>query len=59
MTDEERETYIAACGRLFLAAHASGDTEAAQLWLTAQNEAVKGRSTAQVALLEKTLGLSA
>lgn len=53
MTDQERETYISACGKRFLAAHAAGDMDAAQLWLTAQNEAVKARSSVQVAALEQ------
>jgi hypothetical protein len=52
MTDEERELFIAACGKRFLAAHAKGDMTAAREWLDEQNKAVKERSAAQVAKLE-------
>lgn len=59
MTDQERETYIEACGRRLVAAHAAGDTEAAQLWLTAESEAIKGRSQTQVDVMEQSRRLAA
>lgn len=53
MTDAERETFIEAAGRRFVAAHSAGDMETARLWLAEQTLAVKERTPAQVARLEQ------
>jgi hypothetical protein len=52
MTDQEREDYIKACGDRMQKAYEAGNREDAELWLQAQNEAIKGRSPAQVARME-------
>lgn len=52
MTDEQREAYIADCGRRMLAAHAAGDLAVARRWLDLEMAAIKERSPTQVALLE-------
>ena len=52
MIDQEREDYIKACGDRMLKAYEAGNREDADLWLQAQNEAIRGRSAAQVARLE-------
>jgi hypothetical protein len=52
MNDQEREDYIKACGDRMQKAYEAGNREDADLWLQAQNEAIKGRSPAQVARLE-------
>ena len=53
MTDQEREDFITACGRRFLAAHAAGDMEGARIWLAAQTKEVLARSPQQVAGMEQ------
>ena len=55
--DEKRELHIKHCGDMMEANYAQGNREAAMAWLQAQNEAIKGRSAAQVANLEKSRGL--
>jgi hypothetical protein len=52
MTDQEREEYIKACGERMQKAYEAGNREDAELWLQAQNEAIKGRSAGQVARME-------
>ena len=52
LSDAELEQHILDCGRHFLKAHGEGDTGAARQWLTAQAEAVRSRSPAQVARME-------
>lgn len=50
--DEKRELHIKHCGDMMEANYAQGNREAAMAWLQAQNEAIKGRSAAQVARME-------
>jgi hypothetical protein len=52
MNDQEREAHIVDCGTLMLKAMEEGDRTGAKRWLKLQNEAVLGRSPAQVAKLE-------
>jgi hypothetical protein len=52
MNDQEREDFIKACGDRMRKAYEAGNREDADLWLQAQNEAIRGRSAAQVARLE-------
>lgn len=52
MTDQEREDYIKACGDRMRKAYEAGNREDADLWLQAQNQAIKDRSPAQVARME-------
>lgn len=52
MTDQEREDYIKACGDRMRKAYEAGNREDADLWLQAQNHAIKDRSPAQVARME-------
>ena len=52
MDDDQREIHIKHCGELMEASYAQGNREAAMDWLQAQNEAIKGRSAAQVAWME-------
>jgi hypothetical protein len=52
MTDAEREDYIKDCGLRMEHAYACGNRQAAEQWLQAQNEAIKGRSAAKVAAME-------
>ena len=56
MSDDERELHIKHCGELMEANYAQGNREAAMEWLQAQNEAIKGRSAAQVARMEEERG---
>lgn len=53
MTDQEREDFIACCGKRFVAAHAAGDYEGAQVWLAAQTKEVLARSPQQVERMEQ------
>jgi hypothetical protein len=52
LTDAEREIHIRDCGRLMTNAFERGNREEAMGWLQAQNDAIKGRSPAQVARME-------
>lgn len=52
MTDQEREDYIKACGDRMRKAYEAGNREDAELWLQAQNQAIKDRSPDQVARME-------
>jgi hypothetical protein len=53
MTDQEREDFISFSGKRFLAAHAAGDYEDAQVWLAAQTKEVLARSPQQVEHMEQ------
>lgn len=52
MNDQAREDYIKACGDRMRKAYEAGNREDAELWLQAQNHAIKDRSPAQVARME-------
>lgn len=56
-SDHLREELIAECGRRINTAYRAGDFKAARQWLESQTQAIKGRSAAQVALMEKERGL--
>jgi hypothetical protein len=65
ITDEERELHIRAAGQLMQEAMARWEAEGnfmdrgdAAYWLRIQNEAIKGRSAAQVARMEADRGLN-
>lgn len=65
MTDEERERHIRSCGTLMEAAmqrwHDHGDFAdrgEADRWRLLMQEAIKGRSAAQVARMERERGLA-
>lgn len=65
MTDTERERHIADCGKLMQAAMARyqqssdlADLGDAHHWRMAMEEAIKGRSAAQVARMEQERGLA-
>lgn len=51
--DRVREAHIAECGRQINAAYARGDHKKARQWLDMQTHAIKGRSPAQVARMER------
>lgn len=51
--DAIREAHIAECGRQINAAYARGNHVAARQWLDLQTQAVKARSPAQVAAMER------
>lgn len=53
--DEKREIHIKHCGDMMEASYAQGNREAAMAWLQAQNEAIKGRSAAQIELMERRM----
>jgi hypothetical protein len=55
--DAERENFIVAAGRRFLAAHAAGDMEGARIWLAAEAKEVLSRRPHVVAQLEQERGL--
>ena len=50
--DAAREAHIAHCGEQMQACYAAGNREAAENWMQAQAEAIRGRSAAQVRLME-------
>lgn len=50
---EAREEYIEYCGAQMECCYASGNREAAENWMQAQNEAIRGRSAARVAEMER------
>jgi hypothetical protein len=65
LTDDERERHIASTGYLMLAAyqryeesHCLGDLGEAHRWRGLMEDAIKGRSAAQVARLESARGLA-
>lgn len=57
MSDAEREAHIVDCGRLMEKEMDAGNREAALGWLQAMQEAIKSRSSAQVARMEAARGL--
>lgn len=57
MTDEELEQHIADLGRLIVKSYREGDRASAVAWSAARTAAIKGRSPAQVARMERDLGL--
>ena len=57
LTDDELEQHIVDCGKHFLKAHSVGDEEGMRHWLDTEVAAVRQRSPAQIARMEKALGL--
>lgn len=57
LSDAELEQHIVDCGKHFVKAHELGDIALAQEWLAHQTEAAMSRSPAQIARMEKALGL--
>lgn len=51
--DQVRENFIAECGRQINVAYRAGDHKTARRWLDLQTQAVKARSPAQVARMER------
>lgn len=53
MTDADRETFITDCGRRINEAYSKGDRQMARGLVDMRTQAIKGRSAAQVAAMER------